>query len=135
MRFSYASSYRRAFVDITPMIDVVFNLLLFFIVATMLEGRQGIKVNLPPAETAKKEAVSKLSEITINEQLEFYIGEKKIKVSNLYPHLVKESELSTDKTLLIRSDGTVPHKIVILVMDEATKAGFEKLSFATKQIK
>ena len=85
MRFSYASSYRRAFVDITPMIDVVFNLLLFFIVATMLEGRQGIKVNLPPAETAKKEAVSKLSEITINEQLEFYIGEKKIKVSNLYP--------------------------------------------------
>jgi len=118
--------------DLTPMIDVVFNLLIFFAVSlNFVATSGGINVNLPEASSAKP---IKTENITINlsKNGKMYFNNEvatKEEIKN------KLKEVKDKKSLIIiRADNDVKHGKVVEAMDLAKIEGFSKLAIAVDQI-
>ncbi|KAK3596092.1 hypothetical protein CHS0354_027362 [Potamilus streckersoni] len=104
--------------------------LMNLIIRASEQSRQGIKIELPAAQTSTKEAVSKKSEITVSDTAHLYINGKEVNPNDLLPALQALFKSSSDQTLTIRADGKVAHAHVVHVMDIAKQAGFLRLSIA-----
>ncbi len=131
MNFSSDTLFEEEGLDInlTPLIDIVFLLLIFFMVSTTFVESSGIKVDLPAADTkASTQKLEKL-EISIRSDDSIYLGEKVVTLESLQNLLNAEPE--KERTLILRADKVVTHGLVVQVMDVATKSGFKKLAVAT----
>jgi len=120
-------------ISLTPLIDVVFLLLIFFMVTTTFDRQTGLKVELPKA-AMKAEAIEQV-EIVIDAQGRFYIDDRA--VTNTEPATLRKAmraviEESPDKALLIRADGRAPHQAFVTVMDVAQLLGVKRLRIATQ---
>ncbi|MBT4290489.1 MAG: biopolymer transporter ExbD [Deltaproteobacteria bacterium] len=122
---------RKLNLDITPLVDVIFLLLIFFMISTTFFSYNEIKVKLPEAAVETKQMNTGPIEITITRENKIYIDEKIVKPTDLLTRLQQRIATMTDKTLIIRADGQVKHQVVVQVMDAAKSAGIDKLSIAT----
>lgn len=126
-------SFQEEMLNLTPIIDIVFNLLLFFMVTTSFsEIKSGINIKLPNSNvvevTEKKEVV-----ISIDEQKNIYLNSSKVDISELQ---TKTSELinsSGVKTVVIRADRANEYGYIVKVMTIAKNAGAEQLDIATEK--
>ncbi|MCB0324095.1 MAG: biopolymer transporter ExbD [Bdellovibrionales bacterium] len=133
MNFSDDSMYNddQLGIDITPLVDIVFLLLIFFMVSTTFVEARGIKVNLPSATTTPVTAEAKNLEISIsNSGVLFFKGEE-IAAEQLPTLLRKELESGAQPVLVVRADEKAFHGIVVKVMDAARSAGVERMAVAT----
>ena len=126
-------------INLAPLIDVVFLLLIFFMVSTTFKREHTpLKVDLPQA-SAKKEAMPPKSvELTINREGQYYIGNRKVinsKVSTLVRALSKATGGDTRRPLVIRADARTEHQYVVRAMDAARQLGIVNLSIATVRAK
>lgn len=126
---------KRLSLDITPLIDVIFLLLIFFMISTTFPDSPGIGVNLPYAETTAPPKVQKTFSISITAKSEMYIGGVLVEEKNLKTTLIQTKKRLKQDLLIIRADGDVKHEFVVFVMDTAKKAGIRKLSIATTKLK
>ena len=117
--------------DITPLIDVIFLLLIFFMISTTFISYNEIKIKLPEAATRTDMEPVKPLEVTIARSGGIFIDNQRIPPEKLKETLNAARKKSRRSTLVIRADGRVPHKNVVRVMDIAKMAGIEKLSIAT----
>ena len=122
---------RKLNLDMTPLIDVIFLLLIFFMISTTFLSYDEIKIKLPEATTKTDKAMSGPIEITITLENKIYIANKLIDPKELLPVIKDQIKSTNQKDLIIRADGQVFHKTVVSVMDVAKQAGIEKLSIAT----
>lgn len=123
--------HRKLNLDITPLVDVIFLLLIFFMISTTFLSYNEIKVKLPEAAVESKQMNTGPIEITITRENKIYIDKKIVKPTDLLTSLQQRIATTTDKTLVIRADGQVKHQVVVQVMDTAKLAGIDKLSIAT----
>jgi len=117
--------------DLTPVVDVVFNLLIFFALSLNFAATSGgINVKLPSASSAEP---VKTEQVTINltQAGQVYYNEKKIEIDDL-PAKLKGIE-DKDSLVIIRADNAVPHGQVVQVMDIIKSEGFSKLAIAVDQ--
>ncbi|WP_455222492.1 ExbD/TolR family protein [Kaarinaea lacus] len=124
-------------VNITPLIDIVFLLLIFFMVSTTFERESEIDVTLPQAAIDAPQEQSEVIEIVISSQGEFYVNGKRVinkQVSTLKQALLKVANGREDPPIIISADAKATHQSVVTVMDAARQLGFVHLSFATSQI-
>lgn len=124
-------------VNITPLIDIVFLLLIFFMVSTTFERESEIDVTLPQAAIDAPQEQSEVIEIVISSQGEFYVNGKRVinkQVSTLKQALLKVADGREDPPIIISADAKATHQSVVTVMDAARQLGFVHLSFATSQI-
>lgn len=114
-------------VNISPLIDVVFILLIFFIVTAVFVKESGIDVNRPKATSAEQlEMASTFLAVDENGQL-YYSGEK---ISlNEVRHIVQKNE---GRPVVVQVDERAVSKVLIQVVDEARIAGAETVSVATE---
>ncbi|WP_197085502.1 biopolymer transporter ExbD [Cellvibrio sp. pealriver] len=114
-------------VNISPLIDVVFILLIFFIVTAVFVKESGIDVNRPKATSAEQlEMASTFLAVDENGQL-YYSGEK---ISlNEVRHIVQKNE---GRPVVVQVDERALSKVLIQVVDEARVAGAETVSVATE---
>jgi len=122
-------------VNITPLIDIVFLLLIFFMVSTTFKQDFEVSIDLPKAASEEKLADKTLN-ITIDAKGTYYINSKKLvnnKISNLKTALQKVADGNLKLPVIISADGSTPHQAVIQAMDAARQLGFSKLTFATQQ--
>lgn len=114
-------------VNISPLIDVVFILLIFFIVTAVFVKESGIEVIRPKATSAEQlEMASTFVAIDENGQL-YYAGEK---ISlNEVRHIVQKNE---GRAVVVQVDERAASKVLIQVIDEARIAGAETVSVATE---
>ncbi len=123
-------------VNLTPMIDVVFLLLIFFMVSTTFTKESEITVDLPEASVEPVEVTLESIDLTIDVKGRFYINQQKV-VNRQSSTLKKALKLAldgrTDLPLVISADANTPHQAVITAMDVARQVGIIKLSIATKQ--
>lgn len=114
-------------VDISPLIDVVFILLIFFIVTAVFVKESGIEVNRPKAASAEQlEMTSTFLAVDENGQL-YYAGEK---ISlNQVRHIVQKNE---GRPVVVQVDGRTASKLLIQVVDESRIAGARTVSVATE---
>ncbi|MCI0504669.1 MAG: biopolymer transporter ExbD [Gammaproteobacteria bacterium] len=124
-------------VNITPLIDVVFLLLIFFMVSTTFERESDIDVTLPQASIDAPKELNDIIEITISSDGMFYVNGKRVvnkQVSTLKQALLKVANGREDPPIIISADAKATHQSVVTVMDAARQLGFVHLSFATSQI-
>lgn len=122
-------------VNITPLIDIVFLLLIFFMVSTTFKQDFEVSIELPKAASEEK-LVDKTLNITIDPKGNYYINSQKLvnnKISSIKAALQKKSEGNIKLPVIISADGQTPHQAVIQAMDAARQLGFSKLTFATQQ--
>jgi len=122
--------------NITPLIDVVFLLLIFFMVSTTFQKKAEISIDLPEASAQKSEKEPFAIEIGIDGEGNYFVNDKRLRDRELET-LKKAIRLTRgdhkEPKLIISADKNTPHQAVIRAMDAARQLGLYHLSFATKQ--
>jgi len=119
-------------IDVTPLIDVIFLLLIFFMVSTTFITAPGIHIDLPTVSAKLKAEKIKSFEVSINRKNRFFFNGKSIKKKYLKSALIKAKKEGWKGSLIIRADGKVQHQQVVFVMDIAKQVNISKLSIATQ---
>ncbi len=119
-------------IDITALIDVIFLLLIFFMISTTFINTGGIQIELPTTVSKPTTEKQKSLEISITAQQQFFFNGQPIKQNQLKGALIKAKKSNVQNDLTIRADGKVQHKVVVFVMDVAKQAGINKFSIATR---
>ncbi len=123
-------------IGLAPLIDVVFILLLFFVVTTTFTRETQLKIDLPEADSATpvQETQLKQLEVTIAADGSYALnGQQLVKsdLATLSSALQKESGGDSSLPLVISADARTPHQAVITAMDAAGKLGFAHLRITT----
>ena len=121
--------------NLTPLIDVVFLLLIFFMVTTTFDRESQLKIELPQASGEQKK-VDQLLEVSIDSKSRFFINQKEIVNAGLDTIKKALKHAAGDKKslpLLISADGQATHQSVITVLDAAGQLGFVNITFAANE--
>ena len=123
-------------INLTPLIDVVFLLLIFFMVSTKFISDSAIEVELPFAGNVEVIGDSLWLDIFLTEDGEIILNDRVLgkpdnkTLQNIFGRLMKETE--REVVLSVHADGGVNYQVVIDVMDAARSAGVPKVAFATQ---
>ena len=119
-------------VDVTPLIDIVFQLVLFFMVSTTFVTSPGIKVNLPrsSAETLLQEQED--LHIWMTDAGAVFVDKKSVDFEALETILSSRAVQDPSTLVIIEADTEVEHGRVVGVMDLARSVGLERLAIATE---
>ena len=122
-------------VDLTSLIDVVFLLLIFFMVSTTFERESVLKVDLPEASTVEeREEIPDTLELVIDGEGRMFLNDQRLLDSNANTIIAALEQLAgerRDMPLILRADRQTPHHFVVTAMDVAARLGFLNLSIAT----
>lgn len=117
-------------VGMTPLIDVVFILLIFVVLAANFDRIRGLKVNLPEASSQHKPQKKSLV-VSITAQGHIHIEDKQVELHTLLPTLQRFRK--QHEVLLLQGDSQSHLNATVKVLDAATHAGFLSVSIATKR--
>lgn len=123
-------------INLTPLIDVVFLMLIFFMVSTTFERHTELQIDLPRADTALEEQRREVIELAIDAQGRYFVNGQELvntRPVTLGAALTQVSGGDTSLPLIIRADGRTPHQSVVTAMDVAARIGLSRLSIATTQ--
>ncbi len=129
-------------ITLTPMIDVVFLLLIFFMVTTTFNQQSELKISLPEAHGDEAEDVKKQITLIINEEGTYFISDDEgqshqlinQKNETLKRALIQAAGNTRNIPFIISADGKTPHQAVVTALDIAGQLGFKRITFATKSI-
>ena len=132
-----SSGRQKVTLDLTPLIDVVFLLLIFFMVSTTFDKQTQLKVDLPEAseQTTEDQEKDQIA-ITIDAQGHFYINNEELITHDLETLMRAMTKISGDRTdlpVLVSSDKQAPFQAAIMVMDAVGQLGMSRLSFVAQQ--
>lgn len=119
-------------INIVPFTDVLLVLLVIFMVTTPLIVQGQLKVKLPKARAAAKQADLRPLVVTLNAAGRVFLGDQEVSLQDLPQFLGPALKERAEKQVLISADKTVQHGRVVAVMDMAKQAGAEKLAIATE---
>jgi len=116
-------------VDLSPLIDVVFLLLIFFMVSTRFKDDHGLDLNLPQANSQQEKEIEHLT-ILVDQTGKVQFEGQAIEVADLKGALESKLAEMEDKMVVLKVDKKVSHGLVVSVMDAAKTAGAEGITFA-----
>lgn len=120
-------------IDITALVDVIFLLLIFFMISTTFINATGIRIDLPTTTGKTSPTPQKTLEVAVTARHQIYFGGELIQRRQLKDALINARKQSGQSNLIIRADGNAQHKVVVFVMDIAKQAGIDKFSISTRQ--
>lgn len=121
-------------INLTPMIDVVFLLLIFFMVSTNFNSQADLKVSLPTASAKSKAQPETPLELGIDASGRYYLAGKALANSQpatLFKALAERLRTPEKTPLIVRADARTPNQFVVTAMDTAARLGLSRLSIAT----
>ena len=122
-------------IDLTPMVDVVFLLLIFFMISTTFVESPGISIKLPEASSQPVEREPQELKIYLSREGDVFYLDRKISITDYKKLLAEHRSNAEDTTILLLADKESRHGKVVTLMDLARDAGFVKLAIATEQRK
>ncbi len=127
-----ASAKKKPRIEIIPMIDTMFFLLVFFMIATLsMTLQKGMPVTLPHADSSTDTLTENVS-LTLTHEGALFYNKEAITLQELETRLAKLRQSSSKPSLLINADEQVPHGRVIKVMDLIRLSGITSMGIATK---
>jgi biopolymer transport protein ExbD len=123
-------------INLTPLIDVVFLLLIFFMVSTTFTRETQLSVDLPEAQGQAKESSEEEIEILIDESGRYRVNGQGLvdnRMRTLQAAIYKISAGDTTMPMIITADAQAAHQDVVRAMDAAGQMGFVHLSITTRQ--
>jgi len=136
MKLRQTSSEDEPAVNLTPLIDVVFILLIFFMVSTTFQRESEIKIELPEASSEPVEEKEDVLEIVIDIEGHYFIGEQQVvntELETLKIAIQKFLGEQTEMPVVIRADRNTPYEAVVRAMDATAQLGLLQMSLATNQ--
>ena len=131
MRFP-AAAKKKARIEIIPMIDTMFFLLVFFMIATLsMTMQRGMPITLPEA-TSTTDKIKEHVSLTITEQGDLYFNKKAITLAQLSVMLRDIRTQEIQPSIVINADEQVDHGVVVKVMDTVRVSGIHSMAIATK---
>lgn len=124
--------------NLTPLIDVVFLLLIFFMVSTTFEKTSKLKIDLPEASAQATQQPSKKIVIGIDAKGRYFINDRQLintQLKTLKQALLKVSGDNKKLPIVLRADAKTPHQFVVRAMDAASQVGLTRLSISTLETK
>tara|TARA_Y100001956_G_scaffold78277_1_gene89799 strand:- start:2672 stop:3076 length:405 start_codon:yes stop_codon:yes gene_type:complete len=119
-------------VDLTPMLDIVFIMLIFFIVTSSFVRESGIEVNRPQATQSVSQKDAGIF-IAITDNNEIFIDKRIVDVERVQASIELLLLDKPDSALVIQADERAYNGVVVKVMDAAKSAGVEKIALATEK--
>ena len=122
-------------VNITPLIDVVFLLLIFFMVSTTFERHSEIKITLPRASEDQVETKSDVVTVTIDANELIYVDDRPLansRLTTIREAIRSSMQVLDEPAVVINADAGTSHQSVIRIMDVARQLGLVKITFATE---
>ena len=125
-------------ISLTSLIDVVFLLLIFFMVSTTFERQAVLKVDLPEAEnvTVPQDQPNSF-ELVIDQNGQYYLNDRQLvdgKPATLRAAFNEAAGEDRNIPVILRADAETPHHFVVTAMDVTAQLGFTRLSIATERI-
>ena len=117
--------------DITPMLDIVFIMLIFFIVTTSFVKESGIEVNSPSAVTSVNQDKASIF-IAINENSEVWIDNRQVDITTVRAIIARLHTSNPDGSVVIQADKLVSADQLMTVMDQVRQAGVHNIALAAK---
>ena len=122
--------------NLTPLIDVVFLLLIFFMVTTTFNQFAELRIDLPEAESARETPQKQTLELAIDAQGRYFLDGQEL--VNPGPETLREAlrraiSGDTEMPVIIRADAKTPHQAVVTAMDAVGRVGLTRLSIATSR--
>ena len=135
MKLRSRNSEKRVELNITPLIDVVFLLLIFFMVSTTFNRESQLRIDLPKASPGAVDLPAEVLEIEIAADGSFVIAGKALpdqRAMTVQQALADAVGDDKGRMVVLRADAETPHQAVITAMDAARKLGISGLTFATQ---
>lgn len=123
-------------INLTPLIDVVFLLLIFFMVSTTFDDKTQLSITLPEADGAALAQSAEQVTVTVTSTGDYLVNGEKLAASDskaLRTALLALGQEKTDMPLQIYADANVAYQSVVRVYDVAGQLGFVKLSLTTRE--
>ncbi|WP_105200547.1 MULTISPECIES: ExbD/TolR family protein [unclassified Pseudoalteromonas] len=118
-----------AAVDMTPMLDIVFIMLIFFIVTTSFVKEAGIDVNKPEAAQATQKKNANIF-IAIRSNGEIWMDKRQVDAERVAANIERLLAEQPTEIVIIQADKEAKHGVVVKVMDQIKAAGIDKISIA-----
>ena len=128
------SLYEEQELNMTPLIDCVFLLLIFFMVTTVFKQPYSLQVVLPEAQQGVIVEEKKLV-ASITEDGRMEINRHLVTLDHLEQVLLREKEGTRSLTLVVRTDQETPHKYLLDLFEVAKRVGIEKIPLATEDLR
>lgn len=119
-------------VDITPLVDCVFLLLIFFMLSTTFIVSPGIRINLPQAQAETVRHERKDLRVRIDAEGALYLGDQRASPDDLDLRFREAAGEDRETMVVIEADEQTAHKFVVDVMDRAKGSGLQRLAIATR---
>lgn len=119
-------------VDMSPLIDMVFILLIFFMVTTTFVKDMKLELDRPSASSSVS-ASTKSTRVFIDKMGDVYVDNQPVRIYSLQSKLRDMLRVSTDKSVLVVTDENVPAKVVLDVIDQCKLSGATDVGVATEQ--
>ncbi|MFT6264525.1 MAG: biopolymer transport protein ExbD [Oleiphilaceae bacterium] len=119
-------------IDVSPLIDMVFILLIFFMVTTTFVKDMKLDLDRPSASSAAS-ASTKAVRVFIDKLGDVYVDNQPVRIYSLQSKLRDMLRVSTDKSVLVVTDENVPAKLVLEVIDQSKLSGATDVGVATEQ--
>ena len=118
-------------IDLTPMLDVVFIMLIFFIVTSSFVKESGIEVNRPTASTAVRQEHANIL-VAISHDNQIWIAKRQIDVRAVRANIERLHAENPEGAVVIQADKTSESGMLVEVMDQIRLAGVSNISIAAK---
>lgn len=123
---------RHSHIDVAPLVDVVFNLLLFFVITYNVVADPAVKIRLPESKTADSQAEEQVV-IALSREGQAYLGEKAVQVEELPPLVQEALKQCKEPSVKIKADQEVPVSLLLRVVDAVKLSGCSTFSIATEK--
>lgn len=132
MRKIFKRKEEESSIDLTPMLDVVFIMLIFFIVTTSFVKESGIDVSRPSAKTAKKKQRASIL-VAISQSGEIWIQRRKVDIRSVRANIERLHVESPEGTVVIQADKRAETGLLVDVMDQVRLAGVESIAVSASE--
>lgn len=122
----------KARIEIIPLIDVIFFLLVFFMISTLsMTVNRGLPVNLPKAASSQRDLRESVN-ITVTKDGELLLNKESVTLQDIIPKVKAELAKAPELLAIINADDQALHGAIVAVMDEIRLAGVSHLAIAVK---
>ena len=128
-RFTHNKTKEETEINLTPMLDVVFIMLIFFIVTTSFVKEAGIQVNRPSAATSEQKAAANII-VAIRKNNEIWIDKRIVDLRAVRANIEKLKSINSKNSIVIQSDKESKTDTLIKVMDQIRLAGINEISIS-----
>ncbi len=134
MRVGSNSGHDEPEINLIPLIDVLFCLILFLVLTTSFNQRAALKLQLPQAQAGAVPDKGAPLIVLVDVEGKFFVGNNEVlkrDVASLKEAIVQVAGDDRSRSVVLRADGRTPHQSVVTAMDALGQLGFVKLAIAT----